>query len=188
MMDASVQDLFYLGLDKAGGGDTTVTLCTVGSTWTLTPTLLLDANVGSNKMNHQSSGPDYGTNYGLDCSAFPGRTARASRAPVRRISSATAACRCSTPACRRSATTPAGRRCGATRSATRSRSTSRRSTGGTRSARASTSSGSTLDHWQPEIDNPRGNFTFGGSITGTPGFTRPASAAGTATPRSCSVR
>ena len=30
MMDASVQDLFYLGLDNAGGGDTTVTLFTRG--------------------------------------------------------------------------------------------------------------------------------------------------------------
>ena len=72
MMDASVQDLFYLGLDNAGGGDTTVNLCTVGSTWTLSPTLLLDGNAGSNKMDHQSAGPDYGTNYGLESSAFPG--------------------------------------------------------------------------------------------------------------------
>ena len=46
----------------------------------------------------------------------------------------------------------------------------------------------TLDHWQPEVGNPRGNFTFGGGITGTPGFPRPASAPGTATPPSCSVR
>jgi outer membrane receptor protein involved in Fe transport len=27
-----------------------------------------------------------------------------------------------------------------------------------------------LDHWQPEINNPRGNFGFGGGITGTPGY------------------
>ena len=72
MMDASVQDLFYLGLDNAGGGDTTVTIFTVGSTWTLSPTLLLDGNVGSNKMVHQSSGPDYGTNYGLEDFGIPG--------------------------------------------------------------------------------------------------------------------
>ena len=32
---------------------------------TVGPTLLLDGNVGSNKMTHQSAGPDYGTNYGL---------------------------------------------------------------------------------------------------------------------------
>jgi hypothetical protein len=27
-----------------------------------------------------------------------------------------------------------------------------------------------LDHWQPEIGNPRGNFNFGGGLTGTPGY------------------
>src|SRR5690606_5899485 len=27
-----------------------------------------------------------------------------------------------------------------------------------------------LDHWQPEINNPRGQFSFGGGLTGTPGY------------------
>ncbi len=66
VMKADVMDLFYLPFEEAGGGKTTVSLWTVGSTWTLSPTLLLDANGGSNKMTHQSNGPDYGTNYGLD--------------------------------------------------------------------------------------------------------------------------
>ena len=72
MMDANVLDLFYLPFDAAGGGDTTITLWTVGQTWTLSPTLLLDANGGSNKMTHHSQGPDYGTNYGLDTFGIPG--------------------------------------------------------------------------------------------------------------------
>ena len=29
----------------------------------------------------------------------------------------------------------------------------------------------TLDHWQPEVGNPRGTLAFGGDITGTPGYT-----------------
>ena len=27
-----------------------------------------------------------------------------------------------------------------------------------------------LDHWQPEVNNPRGQFSFGGGITGIPGY------------------
>ena len=29
----------------------------------------------------------------------------------------------------------------------------------------------TLDHWQPEVGNPRGTLSFGGGITGQPGYT-----------------
>ena len=66
---------------EAGGGETTVSLWTLGQTWTLTPTLLLDANGGSNKMTHQSSGPDYGTNYGLDTFGIPGTEQRRRHGP-----------------------------------------------------------------------------------------------------------
>ena len=27
-----------------------------------------------------------------------------------------------------------------------------------------------LNHWQPEVGNPRGVLTFGGGVTGTPGY------------------
>ncbi len=27
-----------------------------------------------------------------------------------------------------------------------------------------------LNHWQPEVGNPRGALTFGGGVTGTPGY------------------
>ena len=47
----------------------------------------------------------------------------------------------------------------------------------------------TLDHWQPEIGNPRGNLTFGGDITGTPGYTATGVGAwNQLCGRSCSVR
>jgi hypothetical protein len=29
----------------------------------------------------------------------------------------------------------------------------------------------TLDHWQPEVNNPRGTLSFGSGLTGTPGYT-----------------
>ena len=62
MMQASVFDLFYLGIDGAGGGDTTTSVYTVGQTWTLSPTLLLDGSIGANVMQQSMTGPDYGTN------------------------------------------------------------------------------------------------------------------------------
>ena len=50
-------DLFYLPFEAAGGGDTKVYLGTIGNTWTLSPTLILDGNVGFNIMKHESQGP-----------------------------------------------------------------------------------------------------------------------------------
>ena len=75
MMEASVLDLFYLPFDAAGGGDTTTTVCTVGQTWTLSPTLILDGSVGSNVMQQNMQGPDYGTNYGTDVFGIRGLNA-----------------------------------------------------------------------------------------------------------------
>ena len=123
VMKADVMDLFYLPFDEAGGGKTTVSLWTVGSTWTLSPTLLLDANGGSNKMTHNSNGP------GLRHQLRPGlrhsraEQRRASPVRARPISSATAACRFSRPASARWATTRPGRPSGARKSATPRRST-----------------------------------------------------------------
>ena len=72
MMDASVQDLFYMPFTEAGGGDTTVKLWSIGQTYTISPTLIWDATFGSNVMDHASQGPDFGTNYGLDEFGIPG--------------------------------------------------------------------------------------------------------------------
>ncbi len=59
MMHAEVFDLFYLGLDGAGGGKTNTRIFTAGQTWTLSPTLLFDANGGVNGMQQNMQGPDY---------------------------------------------------------------------------------------------------------------------------------
>jgi hypothetical protein len=65
-LDADVVDNFILGFDNGSLGDTRVYVATAGHTWTLSPTLLLDGNFGANIQNQTVTGPDYGTNIGLD--------------------------------------------------------------------------------------------------------------------------
>jgi hypothetical protein len=66
MLRAKVVDNFNLGWDKGSLGDTHVYVATIGHTWTLSPTLVLDGNVGANIQNQTVTGPDYGQNIGLD--------------------------------------------------------------------------------------------------------------------------
>jgi hypothetical protein len=66
MLDAEVEDNFILGFDEGSLGDTRTYVGTIGHTWTLSPTLVLDGNIGINRMEQQVTGPDYGTNYGLN--------------------------------------------------------------------------------------------------------------------------
>ena len=56
MMDAIVSDLFYLGLDGVGSGFTETYIGTVGQTWTLSPTLLLDGNISTSSLPHTAQG------------------------------------------------------------------------------------------------------------------------------------
>ena len=42
------------------------TVITAGHTWTLSPSLILDGNVGANIQNQQVTGPDYGEDLGLE--------------------------------------------------------------------------------------------------------------------------
>jgi hypothetical protein len=72
MLDAEVVDNFILGFDEGSLGDTRVYVGTVGHTWTLSPTLVLDGNFGINRQEQQVTGPDYGTNVGLDRYGIPG--------------------------------------------------------------------------------------------------------------------
>jgi outer membrane receptor protein involved in Fe transport len=66
VLDADVRDNFILGFDQGSFGDTKVYVATAGHTWTLSPTLLLDGNFGANIQNQTVTGPDFGTNYGLE--------------------------------------------------------------------------------------------------------------------------
>ena len=64
MMHANVIDRYYFGVDGVGGGTTNTRIFTAGQTWTLSPTLVFDANAGVNGMQQDFQGPDYGTNFG----------------------------------------------------------------------------------------------------------------------------
>ena len=57
-------DNFSLGFDNGSLGDTKVYVVSIGHTWTLSPTLLLDGNFGYNRQNQQVTGPDFGKNLG----------------------------------------------------------------------------------------------------------------------------
>ena len=76
-------------MPDVGGGNTKVYVATVGNTWTISPTMVLDGNIGMNKQNQTAQGGDFGTNFGSKRSAF--------REPTGRIRGR-AACRISTPA------------------------------------------------------------------------------------------
>jgi len=172
VMDASVQDLFYLGLDNAGGGDTTVQIYTVGQTWTLSPTLLLDGNIGSNKMTHNSHGPDYGTNYGSEVFGIPGLNADGVTGP----GSADLARYSGLPVFN-TGMSVLGNDAGWTP-------VWRKEVSYTASVNLTNVRGKhelrtgfdyvrlTLDHWQPEVGIPRGTLTFGAGLTGTPGVSQ----------------
>jgi outer membrane receptor protein involved in Fe transport len=169
MMKADVQDLFYLPFTEAGGGETTVSLWTLGQTWTLSPTLVFDANGGSNKMTHQSNGPDYGTNYGLDL-GIPGLNSAGVTGPgsadLERYSGMPVINTGLSLLGNDAGWTPVWRKeVSYTASANLTKVQGRHEIrGGFDFVRL------TLDHWQPEVGNPRGTLSFSGDITGTPGY------------------
>ncbi len=66
MLDAAVVDNFVLGFDDGSLGDTRVYVGTVGHTWTLGPSMLIDGSFGINFQNQEVTGADFGTNLGLD--------------------------------------------------------------------------------------------------------------------------
>lgn len=63
---ANVVDNYSLGFDEGSLGDTKVYVVSVGHTWTLSPTLLLDGNFGYNRQDQVVTGPDYGKNLGIE--------------------------------------------------------------------------------------------------------------------------
>ena len=171
VMQADVLDLFYLPFENAGGGETTVSLWTVGQTWTLSPTLLLDANGGSNKMTHQSSGPDYGTNYGTDVFGIPGLNADGVTGPgsadLQRYSGMPVISTGLSALGNDATWTPVWRK-----EVSYTASVNLTKVAGRHEVRSGFDFVRlTLDHWQPEVGNPRGTLSFAGGLTGTPGYT-----------------
>ncbi len=171
MMQASVFDLFYLGLDGAGGGDTTTSVYTVGQTWTLSPTLLLDGSVGANVMQQSMTGPDYGTNFGSEVFGIPGMNADGVTGPgsadVQRYSGMPQFSTGLSAIGNGDTWTPVWRD---ERSYTIS--TNLTKVAGRHEIRSGFDFVRLrLTHWQPEVSNPRGVLTFGGGVTGIPGYT-----------------
>ncbi len=80
MLDAEVIDNFILGFDQGSLGDTRIYVGTVGHTWTLGPSLVLDGYFGIDRMQQTVTGPDYGSNLGLDRFKIPGTNGDSIRA------------------------------------------------------------------------------------------------------------
>ena len=65
-LQADVVDNFNLGFDEGSLGDTKVYVVSLGHTWTLSPTLLLDGNFGYYRQDQTVTGPDYGQDLGIE--------------------------------------------------------------------------------------------------------------------------
>jgi outer membrane receptor protein involved in Fe transport len=170
-MKARVDDLYYFGVDGVGGGDTTVKVFSLGSTYTLTPTLLWDATFGYNGMNQFAVTPDLGTNFGLDVFGIPGTNSAGVTGPGSAdLSRYSGMPRINTglSGLGNDATwTPVWRD-----EVNYTFSTNVTKVQGAHEIRAGFDYVKLgLDHWQPEIANPRGNFDFSGNITGQAGYT-----------------
>jgi hypothetical protein len=56
----------------AGVGSTLVQVGTLGYTWVLSPTLVVDSTLGYNRLGQEVRNPDFGINFGLDVLGIPG--------------------------------------------------------------------------------------------------------------------
>ena len=162
-MQAEVADLFFLGVDEGGIGDTKNYVVTVGNTWTISPTLVFDGSVGSNWQDQFARASDFGTHFGRDVFGLPGTNGpdeRQSGLPLFNVS----------------AISDLGNAAGwhpverFERSYTITSSVTKLA--GAHEVRGGFDYiGYHLDHWQPELGRgPRGAFDFSGNITGQPGY------------------
>ena len=60
------------GAAGIGTGDNWTNIFSAGVSYVISPTLLFDANFGGTLMDHETKGPDYGRNIGLDVLRIPG--------------------------------------------------------------------------------------------------------------------
>jgi outer membrane receptor protein involved in Fe transport len=161
-MQAQVEDLWFLHVDRGGIGDTGNYLTTVGHTWTLSPTTLLDGNFGMNWQDQFAHASDFGTHFGRDVLGIPGTNGpdiRQSGMPAFNTGLSTMG--------NATGWHPVER---FERSYTVT--TNLTKLAGAHEFRAGFDFiRYQLDHWQPEIGVPRGTFSFSGNITGQPGYT-----------------
>ena len=162
-MQAEVVNLFNLGVEGGGIGDTGNYLGTIGHTWTLSPTMLLDGSFGVNWQDQFGRGSDFGTNFGSEVFGIPGVNGpdpRQSGFPHFSNGMSTIG--------NDDGWTPVER---FERSYTFSQNLTK--IAGAHNMRMGFDYIQyELDHWQPEIGSgPRGSFSFSGNITGQQGYT-----------------
>ncbi len=163
-MDAVVDDLTnYLGPDpnaEGDGGFTKVYSLTAGQTWTLRPTLLLDTTFGFARQKQDVLGPDFNAgNFGLDVLNIPGTNdqgtgdQRYAGYPVFNTGLSAVG--------NRDGWNPIFRD-----ERTYSLAVNLAKVSGRHDIRTGYSVNFLhLDHWQPESNNPRGNFNFASNAT-----------------------
>ena len=171
-MDAVVDDLTnYLGLDQNASGDggfTKVYQFTGAQTWTLTPTMLMDMTFGFSRQKQDVYGPDFQAgNFGLDVLGIPGTNNQRNNAvayPERYAGYPVF----------NTGFSAVGNRDGWNTIFRDERTYSLATNISKAKGRHDIRGGYNvnflyLDHWQPETDNPRGRFEFGGNMTGVRG-------------------
>ena len=167
-MDAVVDDLTnYLGPDpnaEGDGGFTKVWSVTAGQTWTLRPTLLLDTTFGFARQDQQVLGPDFDAgNFGLDVLGIPGTNDQGypDQSYRERYAGYPNFATGFSNVGNRDGWNPIFRD-----ERTYSLATNMTKVAGRHDIRGGyTLNFLYLDHWQPESNNPRGNFSFAGNAT-----------------------
>ncbi|MEN6535537.1 MAG: TonB-dependent receptor, partial [Bryobacteraceae bacterium] len=173
-MNANPECAFALG--AAGGGaaysgsapgkaHTLTQISTIGHTWTLSPTFIIDGTIGYTRMTQAATNPDYGTNYGLEVLGIPGTNGpdpRQSGMPGFTFTTYTSLGNTDNPRpnfyADQSYTTSHNA------SFTKGRHEIRFGFDLVRHQ---------LNHYQPELNNPRGTFAFSGAQTALKGGASP---------------
>jgi Carboxypeptidase regulatory-like domain/TonB dependent receptor len=161
-MDALVSNLFYLGVDGGGEGDTNVKQATVGHTWTLGPATVLDSTFGFSRQDQEVLASDFALgNFGRDTLGIPGTNAVGQFVDDERYAGLPAFNTGFSTLGNNAGWNPLFRD-----ERTYAFTTNVTRLMGRHELRAGYSGNYLyLDHWQPEVANPRGNFDFNGSAT-----------------------
>ena len=146
-----------------GTGDTKVQIGTVGFTWTVSPTVVVDATFGMMRFDQEATGSDVDQAYGLNVLGHPGDQRRL--APTRTTRGTTACPRSGSTVTRGSVASTAGARRSATRAARTTPSTPPGSRAATSSAPAWTSCTSGWTTGSPSSATRAGEFNHNGGYT-----------------------
>ncbi|HYI92716.1 MAG TPA: carboxypeptidase regulatory-like domain-containing protein [Bryobacteraceae bacterium] len=140
-----------------GTANTLVQIATIGHTFTVSPQIVVDGNVGWTRLEQRGTNPDFGTNFGLDVLGIPGTNGpdpRQSGMPAFAINGYTTLGNSDNPRPNTYA----------------DQSFTINNNVGILAGKHDLRVGldvvrHQLNHWQPELNNPRGLFTFSGGET-----------------------